>query len=149
MCLRFCQLQLQITVFCQPEAYRLHAGIVMSLKDIFGYISSKTGRFWTKRSRGSVCRAKFYSSKTDVDIAKNVPMYTDSLHVWTTASSICNPQRQRAYNLCSMVDVSNYCADRCCSCAYPCRHFRRFYHTSQIRKAEENATRRRSTARFQ
>ena len=38
--------------YCQREAYRLHADIVMSLEDIFGYISSKAGRIWTKLGRG-------------------------------------------------------------------------------------------------
>jgi len=31
---------------------KLHADIVESLEDIFGYISSKTGRIWTKLDRG-------------------------------------------------------------------------------------------------
>jgi len=33
---------------CRQEACRLYADIVMSLRDISGYILSKNGRIWTK-----------------------------------------------------------------------------------------------------
>ena len=33
------------------RSHRLHTDIIVSLKDIFGYISSETGRIWTKIGR--------------------------------------------------------------------------------------------------
>jgi len=36
---------------CRREACRLHVDIIMSLEDIFGHISSKTGLIWTKLRR--------------------------------------------------------------------------------------------------
>ena len=37
--------------FCRRQAYRLHADIAKSLGDIYGGISSTSGRIWTKLGR--------------------------------------------------------------------------------------------------
>jgi len=37
-----------IFIYCRREALWLHADIIMSLEYTFNYISSKTGRIWTK-----------------------------------------------------------------------------------------------------
>jgi len=49
------RLNIQVLLLARslPEAYRLHADIVMSLEDIFGLSPRKTaGRIWKKLGKG-------------------------------------------------------------------------------------------------